>query len=218
MPLEGRKKFEINLAGIARTYQNIRLFDQMTVIENLEVALAPSALSRTWREVLWPSYAATAQAARRRTCLRVLEEFDLAEVADVEARRLPYGRQRMLEIARALVRPPRVLLLDEPAAGLNALETAILKERLGQLRRADLVMIVIEHDMDLVMSLSDQIYVLHHGALLYHGTPKEVQANPEVQEAYLGTNDELDSIRELARDRKAERGLRHEAGSLRRRT
>jgi branched-chain amino acid transport system ATP-binding protein len=217
-PLERRKKYQISLAGIARTYQNIRLFDQMTVAENLEVALAPQALGNTWREVLWPPYATAAAMARRRTCLRLLEEFDLADMADLEAQSLPYGRQRMLEIARALVRPPRVLLLDEPAAGLNAGETATLKERLARLRRPDLVMIVIEHDMDLVMSLSDDIYVLHHGALLFHGPPKEVQANREVQEAYLGTDDDVDVIRELARSRKAERRLRAEAGTLRARS
>lgn len=214
-PLQGKKKYEISLAGVARTYQNIRLFDNMTVLENLEVALAPIVLRDTWREVLWPPYAKTAERGRRDVCLRLLHEFYLADVADQAAISLPYGRQRMLEIARALVRPPRLLLLDEPAAGLNAAETAVLKERLARLRRPDLIMIVIEHDMELVMSLSDHIYVLHNGALLFHGTPREVQANAEVQEAYLGTDDELDSIRELARGRKAERRLRDQTSSER---
>ncbi|HEY6430640.1 MAG TPA: ABC transporter ATP-binding protein [Acetobacteraceae bacterium] len=211
-PLQGLKKYQIARAGLARTYQNIRLFDQMTVLENLEVALSPTELRHTWREVLVPPYATRAAARRRAACLQLLEEFGLADMADTHAELLPYGRQRMLEIARALISGPRVLLLDEPAAGLNSGETETLKHRLLRLRRPDRVMIVIEHDMELVMSLSDQIYVLHHGALLFCGSPAEVQANREVQEAYLGTDDDLDSIRELARHRRAGRGLRHETG------
>ncbi len=212
--LEHLKKHQISRAGVARTYQNIRLFDQMTVLDNLAVALAPAELRNAWREVLLPFHAGQAEARRRATCLRLLEEFGLDDVADAHAELLPYGRQRMLEIARALVAEPRVLLLDEPAAGLNSAETDALKLRLRRLRRAERVMVVIEHDMDLVMSLSDRIYVLHHGALLFHGTPAEVQASQEVQEAYLGTDDDLDAIRELARHRRAERGLRVEAGSV----
>ena len=212
--LERLKKHQISRAGVARTYQNIRLFDQMTVLENLEVALAPADMRHAWREVLVPIYAGQATARRRTMCLRLLEEFGLADVAEAHAELLPYGRQRMLEIARALVAEPGVLLLDEPAAGLNSAETDALKLRLRRLRRPDRVMVVIEHDMDLVMSLSDRIFVLHHGALLFHGTPAEVQANREVQEAYLGTDDDLESIRELARHRRAERGLRNQAGAV----
>jgi len=214
--LEHLKKHQISRAGVARTYQNIRLFDQMTVLDNLEVALAPADMRHAWREVLVPGHAGQAAARRRATCLRLLEEFGLADVAEAHAELLPYGRQRMLEIARALVAEPGVLLLDEPAAGLNTAETDALKLRLRRLRRPERVMVVIEHDMDLVMSLSDRIYVLHHGALLFHGTPAEVQANREVQEAYLGTDDDLESIRELARHRRAERGLRDETGAVRR--
>ncbi len=213
-PLEHLKKHQISRAGVARTYQNIRLFDQMTVLDNLEVALAPADLHRAWREVLVPGYARRAVERRYAVCRRLLEEFDLADMAEVHAELLPYGRQRMLEIARALVPGPRVLLLDEPAAGLNSAETAVLKQRLLRLRRPDRVMIVIEHDMELIMSLSDRIYVLHHGALLFHGTPAEVQANGAVQEAYLGTDDDFDSIRELARHRRAGRGVRRETGPV----
>lgn len=213
--LEHLKKHQISRAGVARTYQNIRLFDQMTVLDNLQVALAPAEIRHAWREVLLPGYASRATVRRRAACLRLLEEFGLADAADMDAELLPYGRQRMLEIARALVADPLVLFLDEPAAGLNSAETDALKLRLQRLRRPERVMIVIEHDMDLVMSLSDRIYVVHHGALLFHGTPAEVQANREVQEAYLGTDDDLDSIRALARHRRAERRLRVEAGAVR---
>jgi branched-chain amino acid transport system ATP-binding protein len=213
--LEHLRKHQISRAGVARTYQNIRLFDQMTVLDNLQVGLAPADMRHAWREVLLPGYGSQAAARRRTTCLRLLEEFGLADVAGLDAELLPYGRQRMLEIARALVAEPLVLLLDEPAAGLNSAETDALKFRLQRLRRPDRVMVVIEHDMDLVMSLSDRIYVLHHGALLFHGTPAEVQANRDVQEAYLGTDDDLESIRELARHRRTQRGLRNEAGTVR---
>jgi branched-chain amino acid transport system ATP-binding protein len=213
-PIQHLKKHQISQAGVARTYQNIRLFDQMTVLDNLEVALAPADLRHAWREVLVPAYARRSFTRRRTICWRLLKEFDLEEMADAHAESLPYGRQRMLEIARALVAEPRVLFLDEPAAGLNSAETAVLKQRLLKLRRPERVLIVIEHDMDLIMSLSDRIYVLHHGALLFHGTPAGVQANSAVQEAYLGTDDDLDSIRELARHRRAERGVRREASPV----
>ena len=214
-PLEHLKKHQISRAGVARTYQNIRLFDQMSVLDNLEVALAPAELRYAWREVLAPGFARHAAARRRAACFRLLQEFDLSDVAGLDAELLPYGRQRMLEIARALVAAPRVLLLDEPAAGLNSAETAVLKQRLLRLRRPERVMIVIEHDMELVMSLSDRIFVLHQGALLFHGTPAEVQANRDVQEAYLGTDADLDAIHELARHRRAGRRLRDEAGAVR---
>ncbi|ODN71241.1 Lipopolysaccharide export system ATP-binding protein LptB [Methylobrevis pamukkalensis] len=117
----------------------------------------------------------------------------------------------MLEIARALVTSPRVLLLDEPAAGLNHGETAELMRRLEKLRSPDRIMIVVEHDMDLVMSLCDRIVVLHHGQLLGMGTPAEIQADPAVQAAYLGTADDLDAIRTLAQHRRSGSGLRSQA-------
>lgn len=209
--LEGLKKYQISLAGIARTYQNIRLFDQMQVIENLEVCLFPDEARYIWRDVLLPKQGKRRREERLAICRTLLAQFGLADAAEHEARSLPYARQRMLEIARALVRQPKVLLLDEPAAGLNDAETQELKDRLLRLKRDDLIVIVIEHDMNLVMSLSDHIYVLHNGELLFGGTPAEVQANATVQEAYLGTEDELDSIRELAQARKTRRGVREQA-------
>lgn len=215
--LEGRelqdlKKHEISLAGVARTYQNIRLFDHMTALANLEVCMYPRQDTRILGDVL-----GLGVAARRRRiaeCEALLERFDLLPFAGMEARSLPYGRQRMLEIARAMVREPRVLMLDEPAAGLNDAETRDLRQRLRQLRRPDLILIIIEHDMDLVMSLSDHVTVLHRGQVLFSGTPAEVQENVDVREAYLGTEDELDAIRTLAQRRKAERRLQQQAGAV----
>lgn len=214
-PLERLKKHEISIAGIARTYQNIRLFDQMSVLENLEVCLYPEEVRHVWKEVLLPGYGRHRRAERLRHCSALLEEFDLDRYAQSDAESLPYGRQRMLEIARALVRRPRVLLLDEPAAGLNHAETAELRERIGRLRQEELVIVVVEHDMDLVMTLCDRIVVMHQGKLLFAGTPAEVQASQEVQHAYLGTADDLDPIRSLAEDRRAQRGLRAHADPVR---
>ncbi|GGE05940.1 ABC transporter ATP-binding protein [Aureimonas endophytica] len=205
--LDGRKKHEISLAGVSRTYQNIRLFDQMTVLENLEVCLYPLDAPRIWQEVFWPPHARRRGAERRRICEALLADFELLPHADKAAASLSYGRQRMLEIARALMRGPRVLLLDEPAAGLNHAETEDLTDRLRRLRDPERIMIVVEHDMDLVMSLCDRILVLHHGKLLFEGTPAEVQADAAVQQAYLGTHDDLDEIRAAAEDRRRQRGL-----------
>ena len=206
--LDGMKKYKISQAGVARTYQNIRQFDQMTALENLEVCFYATEGGGTWREILWPPFEARQNARRREKAMEVLRLFDLQGFARTEAGSLPYGRQRMLEIARALVMNPRVLLLDEPAAGLNHHETAELTERLAALRHPDLIMIVVEHDMDLVMRLCDRIIVMHHGQLLFSGTPAEVQASAEVQLAYLGTANDIDDIKAAAESRRAKLGLR----------
>lgn len=206
--LDGMKKYEIANSGVARTYQNIRLFDQMTALENLEVCFYPAKVGATWREVVWPPFAKARIARRREACMELLKFFNLQSYADDEAGSLPYGRQRMLEIARALVVNPRVLLLDEPAAGLNHHETAELTAKLAELRTPDRIMIIVEHDMDLVMTLCDRIVVMHHGKLLFQGTPAEVQANPDVQLAYLGTSNDIDEIRAAAQDRRAQLGIR----------
>ncbi|MFT4150671.1 MAG: ABC transporter ATP-binding protein [Paracoccaceae bacterium] len=206
--IDGQKKYRIAQEGIARTYQNIRLFDQMTALENLEVCFYATEGGGTWKEVLWPPFEARQNARRRARAMDMLRLFDLQGYADAEAGSLPYGRQRMLEIARALVMNPRVLLLDEPAAGLNHHETAELTERLASLRNPDLIMIVVEHDMDLVMTLCDRIVVMHHGKLLFQGTPAQVQASPDVQLAYLGTSDDIDDIKAAAERRRAKLGLR----------
>ncbi|BCG86755.1 MULTISPECIES: ABC transporter ATP-binding protein [unclassified Mesorhizobium] len=206
--LDKLKKYQIANSGIARTYQNIRLFDQMTAIENLEVCFYPAEVAAAWREVIWPPYASAQRRRRREKCMEILRFFDLQSYADVDAGGLPYGRQRMLEIARALVANPRVLLLDEPAAGLNHHETAELTAKLTALRSPDRIMIVVEHDMDLVMTLCDSIIVMHHGKLLFRGTPTEVQASTDVQLAYLGTANDIDDIRAAAQDRRAQLGIR----------
>ncbi|MXN17942.1 ATP-binding cassette domain-containing protein [Pseudooceanicola sp. GBMRC 2024] len=206
--LDRMKKYQVANAGIGRTYQNIRLFDQMSVLENLEVCFYDRAKSGIVGEVLWPPMARRRAAERRAICMEYLTFFGLEHMADREAGSLPYGRQRMLEIARALAQDPKVLLLDEPAAGLNHQETAELTERLAALRAPGRIIIVVEHDMDLVMTVCDRITVLHHGKLLFEGTPAEVQASHDVQIAYLGTEHDIEDIRTAAQDRRARLGLR----------
>jgi branched-chain amino acid transport system ATP-binding protein len=215
--LQRLKKYRIAQAGVARTYQNIRLFDGMTVQQNLEVCLFAEFVGRSWVEVAFPSAARRAKETRVERCRRELARFGLEPMADVMAGELSYGNQKLLEIARATMLGPKVLMLDEPAAGLNHAETDRLKDRLRALARPDLVMLIVDHDMNLVMSLSDEIYVLHQGKLLYAGSPKEVLANPAVQEAYLGSPGEIEQIRGNARGRANRVRLRADADIERRR-
>jgi len=215
--LQRLKKHRIAQSGVARTYQNIRLFDGMTVLQNLEVCLFAELVGHAWSEVLLPGVARRSKAARVARCRAELARFGLEELAAAMAGDLSYGNQKLLEIARAAILRPRVLMLDEPAAGLNHAETESLKRRLRALMRPDLVMLVVEHDMGLVMALSDHIYVLHQGKLLFAGTPAEVQANPAVQEAYLGSPGEIDQIRDIARRRANRVRLRADADIERRR-
>jgi branched-chain amino acid transport system ATP-binding protein len=215
--LQRLKKHQIAQAGVARTYQNIRLFDGMTVQQNLEVCLFSEFVGRTWTEVALPAVARRAKAARVERCCAELARFGLESMADAMAGELAYGNQKLLEIARATMLRPKVLMLDEPAAGLNHAETESLKQRLRALARPDLVMLIVEHDMNLVMSLSDRIYVLHQGKVLFAGSPQEVQANPAVQEAYLGSPREIDQIRSTARSRANRVRIRADADIERRR-
>jgi branched-chain amino acid transport system ATP-binding protein len=211
LELQQAKKHEIARAGVARTYQNIRLFDGMTVLQNLEVCLYPEFVGQTFAEVFRPRLSRRLKLQRSARCMELLERFDLARYAGQLAGDLSYGDQKLLEIARAIVMRPKVLMLDEPAAGLNHGETHRLMEKLRELIRPDLVMLVVEHDMNLVMALSDHIFVLHQGKLLFEGTPAEVQANRAVQEAYLGSPGENDQIREAARSRENRVRIRADA-------
>lgn len=203
-------KHRIARLGVARTYQNLRLFDAMTVLENLEVCFFPQA---------WPGLLTGAKrmgkAERLAICRACLERFHLSDVAESLAGDLPYGRQKMLELARAFVTEAPIVLLDEPAAGLNHTETKDMAAMIASLKRADRAIILVEHDMDMVMSISDRIDVLNYGELLCSGTPELVRTNEKVQEAYLGTTEELDDIRKLAQSRRAQGGLRSNAGLVR---
>jgi len=172
--------------GIARTFQNIRLFSYMTAVDNVMVGAHWWMRQRVWDCALTTRRARTEERAIERRALDLLDELGLANYAGSYARELPYGLQRRLEIARALATRPRLLLLDEPAAGLNPQEKKELMGLISRLREEGLTIFLIEHDMKVVMEVSDRIVVLDHGEKITEGVPQEVRNNPQVIEAYLG--------------------------------
>jgi ABC-type branched-subunit amino acid transport system ATPase component len=175
--------------GVARTYQNIRLFAAMNVLQNVIVGQhARMQGSLAERLVFSPRVRREEETARQKA-LALLESVELGSVAEEPASALAYGNQRRLELVRALASDPRLLLLDEPAAGMNAAESQALGTRLRSLAAQGLTLLVIEHDMALVMSLCDRIGVLNFGNLIAEGTPEEIAGNPEVVEAYLGSEE-----------------------------
>ena len=177
----------ITQLGIARTYQNIRLFGEMTAIQNLLIGQHGQGRSSLLDAIIFrPSYVREEQRLLQRA-EELLERFELSAVAKVKAGNLPYGDQRRLEVARALSTGPRLLLLDEPTAGMNPIETEALGRQIKRLRADDgLAILVIEHDMSLIHQVCDEVYVLNFGQILAHGVPDEIRRNPQVIEAYLG--------------------------------
>ncbi|MCI6866886.1 MAG: ABC transporter ATP-binding protein [Lachnospiraceae bacterium] len=180
---------KITYAGIARTFQNIRLFSSMTVFENVLIAKHMRAKQNLLSATFRLNHAE--EERMRKETMELLEMQNLAHLKDEIAGSLPYGIQRRLEIARALATNPKLLLLDEPAAGMNPQETQDLTDFIRQIRdEYHLTIFMIEHHMDLVMQISDRVYVLDFGKLLAHGTPEEVQNNPRVIDAYLGVSED----------------------------
>jgi branched-chain amino acid transport system ATP-binding protein len=196
--ISGKKPHIITKAGIARTFQNIRLFGDMSVLENVMAGCLLREKPWLFESVLHlPGYLRREKHARDRS-RALLDSVGLLANADDNAVSLPYGKQRRLEIVRALATEPRLLLLDEPAAGMNPIESQELMDFIRGVRDAhNLAVLLIEHHMQVVMGICERLYVLEYGNTIAHGTPAEIQKNKKVIDAYLGTGDELEKLEEV---------------------
>ena len=185
--ITGKKQIEINKLGVARTFQNIRLFSQLSVLDNVKAGLHNQYKYSTFSGIFrLPTFIKTEKKMNARA-MELLKVFDLQDEADLLASNLPYGKQRKLEIARALATNPKLLLLDEPAAGMNPNETAELMDTIKFVRKEfDMTILLIEHDMRLVSGICEKLTVLNFGKVLAQGKTSEVLSNPEVITAYLG--------------------------------
>ena len=178
---------EVNKKGIARTFQNIRLFNELSVIDNVKTAMNNDFDYSVVDTLLHTHKIRNAEKQIEEKAMELLEIFDLHNSAEIKAGSLPYGAQRKLEIARALATNPKILLLDEPAAGMNPQETEELMKTIRFVKeKFNISILLIEHDMNLVMNICERIYVLNYGMLLAKGSPEDIKNNPDVIKAYLG--------------------------------
>ena len=183
----GLKPYQITQRGIARTFQNIRLFSELSVLDNVKIAFHSHVKYSVAEAVLRLGRYFSEEKDTEEKSMKLLKIFKLDGKAHEMAKNLPYGAQRRLEIARALAAQPKLLLLDEPAAGMNPRETQELMEMIRWIRKEfGLTVLLIEHDMSLVMGICERIYVLEYGMIIAKGTPAEIKSNPEVIRAYLG--------------------------------
>jgi len=187
--ITGKKTYEICNHGIARTYQVIKLFTGMTVLENVLVGMHSQLTANFWQGVFRTRKIKAEEKAANEKAMALLKLVGLERYADFPAGSLAYGQQRLLEIARALASNPKLLLLDEPAAGMNTKEKFDLNERIREITAMGITVLIVEHDMAMVMSIADKIYVINSGKNLAEGSAEEIANNPAVIEAYLGRGD-----------------------------
>ena len=185
--LNGKAPSKIASLGLGRTFQNIRLFKNMTVLENVLIGLGNHGKAEVFASFFrLPAFYKNEESLKTKA-IELLKIFDLDGDVDTLAKNLPYGQQRRLEIVRALATEPKILFLDEPAAGMNPQETAELTQLIRKIKEEfNITIMLIEHDMSLVMEVTERIYVLEYGRLIAHGTPAEIRSNNRVNEAYLG--------------------------------
>ena len=185
--LNGKAPYKIASLGLGRTFQNIRLFKDLTVLDNVLIAFGNQHKPHTFASFFrLPAFYKNEEDLKNKA-LDLLKIFDLDKEAETLAKNLAYGQQRRLEIVRALATEPKILFLDEPAAGMNPQETAELTELIRRIKNEfNITIMLIEHDMSLVMEVTERIYVLEYGRLIAHGTPDEIKSNERVIEAYLG--------------------------------
>ncbi len=192
--IKGKSVSQVNRLGVARTFQNIRLFGNMTALDNVKVGMHHDIKCNFFSSMLRLPGFKKAEREANEKAMELLKFMGLGEVANVPAGSLPYGIQRRLEIVRALATKPAVLLLDEPAAGMNPSETAELMEQIRRIRDTfQIAIILIEHDMNLVMGVCETIAVVNYGKIIAKGTPDQIQNNPAVIEAYLGHSAQEDA-------------------------